>query len=52
MTLTFRPTHRIDPTSLCAKGDRMRSMVSVEPVTWPGFKTDEPEKGRTATSLP
>ena len=30
----------------------MRSIVSVKPVAVPGFRTEEPEKGRTETSLP
>lgn len=50
--LTFNPIQRIEPTSLCASGDRIRSIVSVTPVIWPGFKTEEPENGRTETSLP
>lgn len=43
---------RIVPTSVCARGERIREIDSVDPVIDPGFNIDEPENGRTGTSLP
>lgn len=52
VVLTFNPMHRMVPTSDTAKGDRIRSMMALLPVCFPGDKTEDPEKMSTETSWP
>jgi hypothetical protein len=42
----------MDPTSLTANGDKIRSMTAVCPVSRPGASTDAPLKTLTGTSSP
>jgi hypothetical protein len=51
-SLTFNPIHRIVPTSDMSRGERIRSMMAHWPVTWPGDRTEDPEKTSTDTSWP
>jgi hypothetical protein len=42
----------MDPTSLTANGDKIRSMTAICPVSRPGASTDAPLKTLTSTSSP